>query len=617
MNIINTITDYIQSPNSTGAILLNGPWGVGKSHYWRNKIVTVLEEIINKNTGHKYKCIYISLNGIKSTGDIDKQLGLAKLGLSNPKLSKKTKVINSLMISIGSRITGLSKYFGSNSSNDFDRINISDFLNLENNIICFDDLERNNIQEEILGFINTFFVETAHIKTIIIGSETDMKESEGYHKIKEKVIFRTILFPDNLTGLQELFQSYSDDTSFYNFLLKQQSYLHDLIKEYKIKNLRSIVFGLDILHKIFTSCQLDDKRAELKQSLVLFVFIIVNEFKTGNLLSTDCGDYKDLQNLSDPAYFQLMMTNRLVKQNREMRGDNTEEPTYEMIIYEQYVLEKRREFFFFSEVYDYILSGDFNEQLIVADLAKFESFVKTRDIRDTPQQKAHEILYNAYWATDDSAIETAKTNFLNYLKDGDYLFYEYGKFFDLMMELINSKIIDGNKEDVRNIVLEGLRKAISNYEGPVNPLEERQVRRMQSKDAKINILINEKLSSLEVAKEIEELTDFFKVLNGELKDLANHYERFNPFEYINGKELFDRLETLSITAYRSFSDHIDEIAKNDPINHEYKKYESDIEELRNKLVSNETRLPTGLKKYHTNNITRTLNVMLDKLSRGG
>lgn len=616
MNVINTITDYIHSPNSTGAILLNGPWGVGKSHYWRNKIVPVLEEIVNKNTGNKYKCIYISLNGIKSTDDIDKQLGLAKLGLSNPKLSKKTKVFNSLMISIGSRITGLNRYFGNNSSNTFDRINISEFINLENNIICFDDLERNNIQEEILGFINTFFVETAHIKTIIIGSEMDMKESDGYHKIKEKVVFRTILFPDNLTGLHELFQSYKHETTFYNFLLTQQNYLQGLIKEYKIKNLRSVLFALDILRKLFTNCKFDSKREELKQSVVLFVFIIVNEFKTGNLLSTDCGDYKELQNLSDPAYFQLMMTNKLVKRNREMRGDNTEEPTYEMIIYEEYALEKRREFFFFSEVYDYILSGDFNEQRIVEDLAKFESFVKTRDIRDTPQQKAHDTLYNAYWATDDSAIETAKSNFLNYLKDGDYLFYEYGKFFDLLMELINSKVIDGNKENLRNIVLEGLRKAISNYEGPVNPLEERQIRRMQSTDKEINTFINEKLNSLELTKEIEELTDFFKVLNGELKDLANHYERFNPFEYINGKEIFDRLETLSITAYRSFSDHIDEIAKNDPINHEYKKYEGDIEELRNKLVSHEKTLSPGLKKYHTNNITRTLNVMLDKLSRG-
>ena len=77
MNITNIIIDYVNTSDITGAILINGEWGVGKSFYWREKIVPILEKLTDKD-GIPYKCLYVSLNGITETIDIMAQLNLEK-----------------------------------------------------------------------------------------------------------------------------------------------------------------------------------------------------------------------------------------------------------------------------------------------------------------------------------------------------------------------------------------------------------------------------------------------------------------------------------------------------------------------------------------------------------
>ena len=74
----------------------------------------------------------------------------------------------------------------------------------------------------MLGFINTNFVETNQIKTIIIANETEIKNEERYKRIKEKTISRTLNFDKNSVSIGEIFKRYKTDTDYFNFLEKKK-----------------------------------------------------------------------------------------------------------------------------------------------------------------------------------------------------------------------------------------------------------------------------------------------------------------------------------------------------------------------------------------------------------
>ena len=70
--------------------------------------------------------------------------------------------------------TGLdmANFFGVTQNGD--KINYADFFSTDDKLLCFDDLERANVDViDILGYINNF-VEHDHIKTIIICNEKEL-----------------------------------------------------------------------------------------------------------------------------------------------------------------------------------------------------------------------------------------------------------------------------------------------------------------------------------------------------------------------------------------------------------------------------------------------------------
>jgi len=70
MNIVEIIKSYVKKPSTDYALMLTGEWGSGKTYYWKNKIVPELEKITNPETGKNYRCIYVSLNGVKEVSQI-------------------------------------------------------------------------------------------------------------------------------------------------------------------------------------------------------------------------------------------------------------------------------------------------------------------------------------------------------------------------------------------------------------------------------------------------------------------------------------------------------------------------------------------------------------------
>lgn len=232
--LIDSICDYIRKPYTDYAIMLNGKWGSGKTYFWNNNLRDKIEKISNE--GKKYKTIYISLYGVNSLEEISKKLFIE----TNPMLSKTLKkfVDNKKGNSIPEYVkTGLdmANLFGSMNFNS-DKVDFSKLFTVDDKVLCFDDLERANIDViDILGYINNF-VEHDGIKTIIICNEEELAIKFKNDNIDFKKWIATYVLDKQgridkkpITDITK----FTEDDSYRDLLDKEVSFLFEKSNEYQ------------------------------------------------------------------------------------------------------------------------------------------------------------------------------------------------------------------------------------------------------------------------------------------------------------------------------------------------------------------------------------------------
>ena len=190
--LVECICDYVKKPYTDYAVMINGEWGSGKTYFWNNKLRTRLERIQVQGTEKRYKTIYMSLYGINSLEEISKKIFIE----TNPNISKSLKKINEKE---GNTIpeyvkTGLdmANLFG--TTNFYNgKIDFSETFSVDDKILCFDDLERANVDViDILGYINNF-VEHDKIKTIVICNEKELATKFKDTNIEMKTMIATYI----------------------------------------------------------------------------------------------------------------------------------------------------------------------------------------------------------------------------------------------------------------------------------------------------------------------------------------------------------------------------------------------------------------------------------------
>ena len=93
------IKHYLEEDKTKSAIMLNAPWGTGKSYYIQNELIPYLKK------DEKNRCIVISLYGIKELSDLSKnlyfELKLQSIKKKEPsKKKKKHKNLANLCASV-------------------------------------------------------------------------------------------------------------------------------------------------------------------------------------------------------------------------------------------------------------------------------------------------------------------------------------------------------------------------------------------------------------------------------------------------------------------------------------------------------------------------------------
>lgn len=182
------------------AVMITGAWGCGKTHFIKNylkrKCITAAKE---------NEFIYISLNGLASTGDIDMALFQAVHPLLGSKAAVTTARILKASLKFGCKINLDVNRDGTNDSSlavdpekGFSLAKMG--VNAKGKLLVFDDLERCLLKpEEILGYINAF-VENSAAKVIVVCEEGELIRGAGnkYSVIKEKVIGKTFLLNEHI-----------------------------------------------------------------------------------------------------------------------------------------------------------------------------------------------------------------------------------------------------------------------------------------------------------------------------------------------------------------------------------------------------------------------------------
>ena len=284
MDVREEILDYINRNELTGALLLTGPWGCGKSY--------LVKEIAKElNNSKKAAVATISLFGLDSVAAINKRVKdeyvgfmLGGIGKTARKVSKTVGELAKDGATVASIATngnpGLSAVSNGIASvmayNPFDFIEVKKTVGKDkkerNFILVFDDLERSNLtKKDLLGALNEY-EENKQIRVIIVADEEKI-ESEDYKEYKEKLISRTIRMAADYGALiDQIVEAYSETSTGYKAFLEEN---RDLIKQFfsesKSFNLRTLKSALADFERVYAAWQETDiATANMKWALYTF-----------------------------------------------------------------------------------------------------------------------------------------------------------------------------------------------------------------------------------------------------------------------------------------------------------------------------------------------------------
>lgn len=289
------VLDYISDNRYKQAILIDGDWGVGKSHFVTHNLLGKIKEVITANSGNsKRRILYISLYGIASCSEILKEICTQVVAGKLSSISSSDKLEKG--ISIAAKIASVAmSAFGVES----EKLPITDLTNFEDAIIIFDDLERCQMNiNEILGFINNL-VEHNSIKVIIVANQKevgklflaedlpqkyaivlnprlkiDEKDDSNkpitkdelkkhtellfandvlYDKIKEKLIGTTLHFmPDFNLLFDDIIKENVTQKNTNLFVTRKKNIITDMFINASYYNLRTLIFALMNFEKIYS-----------------------------------------------------------------------------------------------------------------------------------------------------------------------------------------------------------------------------------------------------------------------------------------------------------------------------------------------------------------------------
>ncbi len=570
--LVESILDYVRADYTDYAIMINGEWGSGKTYFWNHKIKNKIESL--ELNGRKYTTIYMSLYGISNLEEISKKIFIETSQLMDKNLKKYMDQHGQTTIPEYAK-TGLdmANFFGVTKNGD--KVDYEKFFSTDDKVLCFDDLERANVDVvDILGYINNF-VEHDHIKTIIICNEKELatkfkssniemktfiatylldKQDEltkgedkpmvekirnkieyvfdnanDYERIKEKLIGETFEYAPKFNYIiNGLLMRYESNPDLIRFLRENTNLIISTFNKSGTRNLRILKHALNDFKKVFEIVNKAYPNTNLRvlQTMLIFTIAVSFEIKAGKVTKN-----KFINIQTNEEYKAILVSSRVLMDNRQF---------YIKEFDNNYYFNFKSEYRFFKFIEIYVRTRIFDMKALKKDM---DAIINTIDTEKLPGYKR--LLMEEYWKISDEQFPGIIKEVVEVVKSGKLQLIEIVKLFSYYSYFIKRGLIDYDLQETKKTFLEGMDKSVATSAYCDNVEEELS-----------RIGINES------GPELEEVLQHFKDLNNQLEEKMYRQKADEIFKCIPIKmEMFyDRFDNECSTfpifkyydAYRMF-----------------------------------------------------------------
>ena len=555
-DLVESILDYVRADYTDYAIMINGEWGSGKTYFWNHKVKNKIESL--QLNGRKYTTIYMSLYGISNLEEISKKIFIETTQLMDKNLKKYMDSHGQTTIPEYAK-TGLdmANFFGVTKNGE--KVDYEAFFSTDDKVLCFDDLERANVDVvDILGYINNF-VEHDHIKTIIICNEKELatkfkssniemktfiatylldKQNEltkgeekpmvekirdkieyvfdnanDYERIKEKLIGETFEYAPKFNYIiNGLLMRYENNPDLIRFLRENTNLIISTFNKSGTRNLRILKHSLNDFKKIFeiVNKAYPNTKFRVLQTMLIFTIAVSFEIKAGKITKNK---FVNIQ--SNEEYKAILVSSRVLMDNRQF---------YIKEFDNNYYFNFKSEYRFFKFIEIYVRTRIFDMKALKKDM---DAIINTIDTEKLPGYKR--LLTEEYWKISDEQFPRIIQEVIDEVKKGSLQLIEIVKLFSYFSYFIKRGLINNDIKETKQIFIDGMNKSVQISKYCDNVEEEL---------SRVGI-INES------SQEMEEVLKHFEKLNNQLeekmyKDKADEIFRYIP---IKMEQFYDRFDS--------------------------------------------------------------------------
>ena len=246
------LKEYLARSEPGYAVLIAGPWGVGKTFL-------VKEFLRGIQTARP---LYVSLNGVSTEDDLRRRLVYAAYPL----------LADSAFRALGSLARSALGVFRFRSD-----LKIEDYADLDKfDVLVLDDIERAHLSlEVVLGVVNQF-VEHDKQKVIILTSlvELEKKDLEYARKIEKVVGFTLTVKPETRLAIRELYKQSSDALK--KFIDESEGLIVSVFEATESDNLRVLLQALLESEPLAQELATHSGLSESYRDTVLTLFVVLN-----------------------------------------------------------------------------------------------------------------------------------------------------------------------------------------------------------------------------------------------------------------------------------------------------------------------------------------------------
>ena len=517
--------------------------------------------------GRRYTTIYMSLYGISNLEDISKKIFIETTQLMDKNLRKYMDSNEQTTIPEYAK-TGIdmANFFGVTQSGN--KVDYAEFFSTEDKVLCFDDLERANVDViDILGYINNF-VEHDHIKTIIICNEKELStklkssnlemktfiatylldkqdelnktdkpivekiqqkienvfdKANDYERIKEKLIGETFEYAPKFDYIiNGILMRYENNTDLIRFLRENTRLIISTFERSGTRNLRILKHALNDFKKIYEMVNkaYPNTSHRVMQTMLIFTIAISFEIKAGKVTKDKFINIKD-----NEEYKSILVSSRILMDNRQF---------YIKEFDSNYYYNFKSEYRFFKFIEYYVRTRIFDMKIFKENM---ETIRNTIDTENLPAYKR--LLTEEYWKISDDEFDKVIADILEDVKQGNLRLIDNVKIYAYFSYFSKKNLIDYDLKTIKNVFFNGMNLSALKSEYCANVEEELG-----------------KIAIEEVAEEMDDILKHFNTLNEQLHDKMLKEKAEEIFKCIPMKmelfyEKFDR-ECMKIPIFKYY-----------------------------------------------------------------